>query len=121
MDRFAADPMLFRRPLSGRGLTVARVAWLVVAVPTLALSAFGFWAGFDDLTLLGPGSIFVALGQAGIQPATSVLIGLVLPMVLMTVIAAVVFWKRPNDPMALLTSLMLITFAAASSRSTLQQ
>jgi hypothetical protein len=118
MDRIAADPMLFRRPLSGRRLTVARVAWLVVAVPTLALSAFGFWAGFDDLTLLGPGSIFVALGQAGIQPATSVLIGLVLPMVLMTVIAAVVFWKRPNDPMALLTSLMLITFAAASSRST---
>jgi hypothetical protein len=118
MDRIAADPLLFRRPLSGRGLTVARVAWLVVAVPTLALSAFGFWTGFDDLTLLGPGSVFVALGQAGIQPATSVLIGLVLPMVLMTVIAAVVFWRRPSDPMAMLTSLMLITFAAASSRST---
>ncbi len=118
MDRFAADPMLFRRPLNGRGLTVARAAWLVVAVPTLALSAFGFWAGFDDLTLLGPASVFVALGQAGIDPATSVLIGLVLPLVLMTVIAVVVFWKRPNDPMALLTSLMLITFAATSSRST---
>lgn len=109
--------MLFRRQLSGRGLAVARLAWLLVVVPTLALSVFGFAAGFADLTLLGPESIFVALAQASIDPAVSVVVGLVLPLVLMTVIGALMFWKRPADPMVLLTSLMLITLMTAMSRS----
>lgn len=113
-----AGPVLFRRQLSGRGLAVARLAWLLVVVPTLALAVFGFAVGFADLTLLGPESVFVALGQAGIDPAISVVVGLVLPLVLMSVIGAVMFWKRPADPMVLLTSLMLITFLAALSRST---
>ena len=111
-------PLLFRRQLSGRGLAVARSAWLLVVVPTLALAVFGFAVGFGDLTLLGPESVFVALGQAGIDPAISVAVGLVLPLVLMTVTGAVMFWNRPTDPMVLLTSLMLITFQTASSRST---
>jgi hypothetical protein len=113
-----AGPVLFRRQLSGRGLAVARLAWLLVVVPTLALAVFGFAVGFADLTLLGPESVFVALGQAGIDPAVSVAVGLVLPLVLMSVVGAVMFWKRPADPMVLLTSLMLITFQAALSRST---
>jgi hypothetical protein len=90
----------------------------LVVVPTLALAVFGFVVGFADLTLLGPESVFVALGQAGIDPAVSVAMGLVLPLVLMTVTGAVMFWNRPADPMVLLTSLMLITFQTASSRST---
>ena len=110
--------MVFRRPLTGRGLIAARATWVLIVMPTLALAVFGFAAGFDDLTLLGPGSVFVALGQAGIQPAISVIFGLVLPLVMMTVVAVVMFWKRPDDPMALLTSLMLITFTAAVTRST---
>jgi hypothetical protein len=54
----------------------------------LALAVFGFAVGFADLTLLGPESVFVALGQAGIDPAVSVMVGLVLPLVLMTVTGA---------------------------------
>ena len=111
-------PSVFRQQLSGRVLTAARGAWLLVVVPTFALAVFGFVVGFSDLTLLGPESVFVALGQAGIDPAISVALGLVLPLVLMTVTGAVMFWKRPADPMVLLTSLMLITFQTASSRST---
>jgi hypothetical protein len=90
----------------------------MVVLPTLALAAFGFAVGFTDLTLLGPESVFVALGQAGIDPAVSVAVGLVLPLVLMTVTGVVMFWNRPADPMVLLTSLMLITFQTASSPST---
>jgi hypothetical protein len=112
-----AGPVLFRRQLSGRGLAAARVTWLLVVVPTLALAVFGFAVGFADLTLLGPESVFVALAQANIDPADSVVVGLVLPPVLMTAIGAVIFWKRPADPMALLTSLMLITLTIAISRS----
>ncbi len=110
--------MLFRRQLSGRGLAVARVVWLLVVVPTLALTVFGFAVGLADLTILGSESVFVALAQAGIDPAVGVVVGLVLPLVLMTVIGAVMFWKRPADPMALLTSLMFITFTAALTKST---
>ena len=118
MPGIPADPIVFRRPLSGGTLAAARVAWLLIVVPTVALATFGFVAGFADLTLLGPESIFVALGQAGIDPAVSVAVGLVLPILMMTVIGTVMFWKRSADPIVLLTSLMLITFTAALSRST---
>jgi hypothetical protein len=118
MAAIETGPAFFRRQLSGRGLVAARLAWLVVVAVTLALAVFGFAVGFADLTLLGPESIFVALGQAGIDPAISVAVGLVLPLVLMTATGVVMFWNRPADPMVLLTSLMLITFQTASSRST---
>ena len=117
MAAIETGPAFFRRQLSGRGLAAARVTWLAVVVPTLVLAGFGFAAGFADLTLLGPESVFVALGQANIDPVISVLVGLILPLVLMTVTGAVMFWNRPADPMVLLTSLMLITFQAALSRS----
>ena len=112
-----AGPALFRRPLSGNGLIAARVMWLAVVGPTIALAVFGFKVGFADLTLLGPESIFVALNQANINPATSVVVGLVVPLALMITIGAFMFWKRPSDPMALLTSLMLITLTTSLSRS----
>jgi hypothetical protein len=117
MAAIETGPAFLRRQLSGRGLVAARMAWLLVVVPTLALAVFGFVVGFADLTLLGPESVFVALGQAGIDPAFSVALGLVLPLILMTATGAVMFWNRPADPMVLLTSLMLITFQTAFSRS----
>lgn len=112
-----AGPALFRKQLNGRGLAVARLGWILLVVPTLALAVFGFRVGFADVTLLGPESIFVALAQASIDPAVSVVVGLVLPLVLMTAIGGLMFWKRPTDPMVLLTSLMLITLTTAVSRS----
>lgn len=112
------DPAFLRRQLRGRGLAAARLAWLLVVVPTLALAVFGFAVAFADLTLLVPESVFVALGPAGIDPAVAVVVGLVLPLVLMSVTAGVMFWNRPADPMVLLTSLMLITFQTTASRST---
>jgi hypothetical protein len=118
MAGIEAGQVFFRRQLSGRGLVGARVAWLLVVVPTLALAAFGFTVGFADLTLLGPESIFVALAQANIDPAVAVVVGLVLPLVLISAIGAVMFWKRPADPMVLLTSLMFITIMAAFTKST---
>jgi len=110
--------MFFRRQLSGRGLAAARVVWLLVVVPTLALTAFGFSVGLADLTILAPESVFVALAEAGIDPAVGVVVGLVLPLVLITAIAALMFWRRPADPMVLLTSLMLIMIMAVFTKST---
>jgi hypothetical protein len=118
MARIEASPAVFRRQLSGWGLAAARLVWLLVVASSLALAVFGFAVGFGDLTLLGPESVFVALAQASIDPAVSVVVGLVLPLVLMTAIGAVMFWKRSADPMVLLTSLMLITLMTALSRST---
>jgi hypothetical protein len=97
---------------------VARWAWLSVVVPTLALTVFGFAVGLADLTILAPESVFDALAQAGIDPAVAVVAGLIVPLVLMTAIGAVMVWKRPADPMALLTSLMFITVMAVFTKST---
>jgi len=47
-----------------------------------------------------------------------VVVGLVLPLVLITAIAALMFWRRPADPMVLLTSLMLIMIMAVFTKST---
>lgn len=118
MAGIEAGQVFFRRQLSGRGLAAARVAWLLVVVPTLALTVFGFAVGLADLTILAPESIWVALAQANIDPAVAVVVGLVLPLVLISAIGAVMFWKRPADPMVLLTSLMFITIMAAFTKST---
>ena len=114
-----AGPVLFRRQLRGPGLAAARVVWLLVVVPTLALAAFGFRVALADLSILAPEShsIWIVLAEAGIAPAVAVVAGLILPLVMMTAIGAVMLWKRPADPMVLLTSLMLITFIAAFSKS----
>jgi len=111
-------PVFLRRPLSGLSLSVARWVWLLVVVSTLALTVFGFAVGLADLTILAPQSVFDALAQAGIDPAVAVVAGLIVPMVLMTATAAVMVWKRPADPMALLTSLMFITVMAVFTKST---
>lgn len=57
MAGIEAGPVLFRKQLSGQGVVAARVMWMLVVVPTVALAVFGFWVGFADLTLLGPESI----------------------------------------------------------------
>jgi hypothetical protein len=112
-----AGPVLFRRPLRGRGLAVARVVWLLVVVPTLALTAFGFAVGIANPIRIGPESILVALDQANIDQAMSIVVGLVLPLALMTAIGGVMFWKRSADPMVLLTSLAVIMVMAAFTKS----
>src|SRR3989304_1534902 len=100
-----AGPMFFRSPLSGRGLAAARGVGLVGGGPTLALTAFGFSVGLADLTILAPESVFVALAEAGIDPAVGVVVGLVLPLVLITAIAALVFWGGPAGPPGVLPAL----------------
>jgi hypothetical protein len=112
-----AGPVLFRSPLRGRNLAVARVVWLLVVVPTLALTAFGFAVGIANPIRIGPESILVALDQANIDLAMSIVVGLVLPLALMTAIGGVMFWKRSADPMVLLTSLAVIMVMAAFTKS----
>jgi hypothetical protein len=112
-----AGPALFRSPLRGRGLVVARVVWLLVVVPTLALTAFGFAVGIANPTLIGPDSILAALVESNIDPTGATVAGLVLPLLLTTAISAAMFWKRPADPMVLLTSLTVIMVMAAFTKS----
>lgn len=112
-----AGPLFFQRQLSGRALVTARVGWLLVVVPTLALTAFGFAAAISDPTLSAPASILAALGQANISATAALIVGLILPLVLVAVIGVTMFWKRPTDPMVLLTSVAVITDLAAFSKS----
>ncbi|HJU81790.1 MAG TPA: hypothetical protein VJ796_08565 [Acidimicrobiia bacterium] len=88
-----------------------------MVVPTLALTAFGFAAAVSDPTLSAPASILAALSQANISATAALIVGLILPLVLVAVIGVTMFWKRPTDPMVLLTSLAVITDLAAFSKS----
>lgn len=110
--------MVFHQQLTGRALLVARVGWLLVVVSTLALTVFGFAVGISNPTQMAPASILAALNQANISNTIAVVVGLILPLVLVVAIGATMFWKRPTDPMVLLTSLTVITVMAAFTKST---
>jgi signal transduction histidine kinase len=113
--------------LSGRALTLLRIAWLVVAAVTLALLVASVPAAFIvaattcpvDLCTsgqLGPAEVralhglglslgFYAGYGVALQVAFSVAYGTV---------AAVIFWRRSDDRMALLVSFALLTFGATT-------
>lgn len=110
--------MVFHQQLTGRALLVARVGWLLVVVSTLALTVFGFAVGISSPTRMAPESILAALNEAKVSNTVAVVVGLILPLVLVAAIGATMFWKRPTDPMVLLTSLTVITVMAAFTKST---
>jgi len=110
-------------------LLVARVAWLTVAALAVALflaGTFSYWGDLQeectrgaqfcsDRGLLTSENLreLEELGLSiGFHAAFEVAITAVLVAVWLAV-GAVIFWRRSDDRMALLVSLMLVTFGAA--------
>jgi hypothetical protein len=103
--------------LRGWPLEAARATCLGVAVLTLGLVAAGFVAGFRDPALISQPTVRVALAGAGVPLRLTIAIGLLVPTVVSAVTAAVLFWRRSDDRMALLFALFLVLFGSFESRA----
>jgi hypothetical protein len=102
--------------LTGRRLALARVAWLGVALPTLALAFVGLGAALAHPDIVGPAVVNRVFEQSGIPKNAGILL-LLLPVLLaFAVTALVIFWRRSDDWRALFFALTLLTFGATSSR-----
>jgi hypothetical protein len=113
----------------GGRLPVARAAWLAVALLAVGLfvaGAFSYWADLQEVCTLG-GELCSDRGlltpenvrelreiglSNGFHAAFEVVITTILAAVWLGV-GAVIFWRRSDDRMALLVSLMLVTFGTA--------
>jgi hypothetical protein len=104
--------------LGGRRLRVARAAWLVVVVGSLALAAAGLARGLTEPELITPQAMLSLSSTIGVTIPFLVL-GVAAPLVVVVGVGAVVFWRRSDDPMALLFTATLVALYVAASRGLL--
>jgi signal transduction histidine kinase len=129
----SASPKQAHPSLRGRTLTLARIAWIVVAALAVSLFVAGLPAEFALLrdpcptarcaTGQLPPAGLRALEVLGLSPEAFagylVTMDAIFAAVCCT-IATLVFWRRSDDRMGLLTSLALLTFGTATFVFTLE-
>jgi hypothetical protein len=118
-----------RSALRGRLLFTARVAWIVLAILSTGLLIAGMPARYETLRSACTGSGECAVGQLSLQElralgdlglslgsyaAYQVALQAVFSAVFLSV-AAVIFWRRSDERMALFASLVLLVAAPAIS------
>lgn len=100
--------------LEGRGLGIARATWATIAVLTVGLFLIALATQYNHLAPEGDvraGMVRLGL-SSGAYAVYNAALGLALTLGYFAV-AAVLFWRRPDDPMALFVSVMLIIFGAS--------
>ena len=98
--------------LRGRLLLLARVAWVMVALVTLGAFAVSIPVRYADLSQPTT-SVRAALAEVGLTAGGYALYDVALDAVFVSVFAAVaivVFWRRSDDPVALLVATMLVVW-----------
>jgi len=98
--------------LRGRRLLLARVAWIALAAATLGVFVISVPVRYSHLSQPST-SVRAALAEVGLSPGGYALynVGLDAAFVLVfAAVAVVVFWRRSDDPMALLVATMLVVW-----------
>ena len=96
--------------LHGRRLLLARATWVAVAVVTLGAFVAGVPVRYAQLAHPTEG-VRLALAEVGISPGGYALYTIGFDAVFVSVftaVAGVIFWRRSDDPMALLVATMLV-------------
>ena len=118
-------------PLRGRSLILARATWMVVAVLAVGFFAAGIPFEFAMFrTVCQPACSTGQLSPVGLQALRDLGLSLdfyatyavVLDVVLAAVyatVAAVIFWRKTADRMALFVSFALLTFGTAAFPDTI--
>lgn len=104
--------------LTGWSLVLARLIWLVVVVGSLGLAVAGMARAFADPLLIVPEAV-LALSGEGTTTSRLLLVAAMAPLLGTMVVGGLVFWRRSDDPMALLFSAAIILPFVVSSRSLL--
>jgi hypothetical protein len=95
-----------------RWLPFARVAWVVVAVITLGAFASSVPARYAELALPTK-KVSSALAELGLSAGRYALYNVALDTIFVSVfgaVAIVIFWRRSDDPVALLVATMLVVW-----------
>jgi hypothetical protein len=93
-------------------LVLAQAAWVIVAVVSLGAFVAGVPAHYDHLAHPTAG-VRDALAELGLSPGGYAFYNVALDTVFVSIfalVAAVIFWRRSDDPMALLVATMLVTW-----------
>ena len=118
-------------PLRGRPLVLARIGWLIIAAFALSLFVAGIPSEYATLeTVCKTGCTYGQLSPDGFDALRDLDLslhlyaayGVTLDVSFAAVyvgIALLVFWRRPDDRMALFISLALLTFGTATFPSTI--
>jgi hypothetical protein len=119
-----------------RWLPVARVAWVVMAITVLAIILFSIPSSFDYYRSVctAPSEVCAeravdqatpegerVLGDIGLSLHSYALLNVVVDKAFQLVwfaVGALIFWRRSDEPMALLTSMFLITFGTIAVDTT---
>src|SRR4028119_1537177 len=113
--------------LRGRWLIATRAAWVTLAVVAVVISLLGLpklYAEFRTLAMYSPdlrSSVQANLTEFGVSVGFYAAYLLALPLALATacfVMAAVVFWRRSDEPMPLFVAMLLVLLGATFSGST---
>ena len=105
------------RPLTGSWLTLARLLWLYYALSALATFVYQLPVAFAQLRIP---AIIGAIGMPLDLYAWIIVSLAVLTTVVTIVVAAILFWRRSHDLMALIASLFLLTISGSSLSAALQ-
>jgi hypothetical protein len=118
--------------LRGRWLLAARVAWVAVAITVLAIILFSIPSSFEHLRTVCTAASEVcseravgqptpegvrALREMGLSVRSYALFNVVVDKIFQLVwfaVGAIIFFRRSDDRIALLTSLFLVTFGTVS-------
>jgi hypothetical protein len=100
------------RKLQGRWLFLTRTAWVAVAVTTLGVFALSVPARYVQLGH-PTAKVRAALAEVGLPASGYAFYNIALDTVFVSVfalVAIVIFWRRSDDPMALLVATMLVVW-----------
>ena len=112
--------------LRGRWLIATRAAWVTLAVVAVVISLLGLpalYAEFRALAVYSPdlrSSVQANLTELGVSVGFYAAYLLALPLALATacfVMAAVIFWRRSDEPMPLFVAMLLVLLGATFSGS----
>jgi hypothetical protein len=98
--------------LRGRWLLLARAAWVAVAVTVLGTFVISVTARYAQLSH-PTARVRAALSEVGLSAGGYALYNVTLDTVFVSVfavVAIVIFWRRSDDPMALLVATMLVVW-----------
>jgi hypothetical protein len=122
----ASEQHRMRGALHGRWLLVARMVWVTVAVVAMGVYVIGLPAYYDQLFALStpdignPATFRANLKQAGLSvgfyAAYGVLTEIIFAAVSLTV-GFLIFWRRSDEPIALLVALTMVLFVGGSASS----
>jgi hypothetical protein len=98
--------------LRGPWLLVAQVTWVAAAVGALGQFVISIPARYSQLANPTVG-VRAALAELGLSASAYALYNVILDTIFVSVfavVASVIFWRRSNDPVALLVATMLVVW-----------